>query len=237
LSRRRRQSRAGEHAQRTCVSPGSTSPSGEPTPRALPAAGPLLARIRRLRHADDVPDEGALGRRLSRARAGSQGRALWRAARTRPAGSTFREAAAWTDATYRDRRDDFTRLIAALHEKDGASWNIDWTHVGIAGHSLGGYTALALAGGWPSWKQPELKAVLALSPYCEPLALHGSLATLDVPVMYQGGTRDIGITPSVGKRGGCYAQTSAPAHFVDLDGAGHFAWTDLVAKHQPLITA
>jgi len=45
--------------------------------------------------------------------------------------------------------------------------------------------------------------------------------------MYQGGTRDSGITPTLKKREGAYDQSKAPKFYVELDRAGHFAWTDL----------
>ena len=55
---------------------------------------------------------------------------------------------------------------------------------------------------------------------------------LDAPVMYQGGTRDIGITPFINKGNGAYPQSPAPKYYVEFDGAGHFAWTDLNPKYQ-----
>jgi predicted dienelactone hydrolase len=59
-------------------------------------------------------------------------------------------------------------LIDAL--RNDARWKdrIEWSRVALAGHSLGGYTVLGLAGGWASWKLPSIKAVLAMSPYCDP---------------------------------------------------------------------
>jgi hypothetical protein len=53
--------------------------------------------------------------------------------------------------------------------------------------------------------------------------------------MYQGGTRDLGITPFVKRPSGCYDKTSSPAYFVEFEGAGHFACTDLVSAQQNLI--
>ena len=81
-----------------------------------------------------------------------------------------------------------------------------------------------------------IKAVVALSPYCEPFALKGDLEGIRIPVMYQGGTRDIGVTPSVKKAGGCFAKTSSPAEFVEFEKAGHFAWTNLQETHHDIIT-
>jgi predicted dienelactone hydrolase len=138
----------------------------------------------------------------------------------------------WNDKTYADRADDIRRLIQALHNEKPWSDIIDWSRFALAGHSLGGYTVLGLAGAWPSWKLPQVKAVLALSPYSNPFLPQHSLATLGVPVMYQGGTRDIGITPFIKRHGGAYDLTASPAYFVEFEKAGHFAWTDLVADHQ-----
>ncbi|HKF25924.1 MAG TPA: hypothetical protein VKB24_08105, partial [Candidatus Acidoferrum sp.] len=104
-------------------------------------------------------------------------------------------------------------------------------------HSLGGYTALGLAGGWSSWKDPRFKAVLALSPYCSPFLAGRRLAEIGIPVMYQGGTRDSGITPTLKKTAGAYEQTKKPKFYVELDGAGHLAWTDLNRAYASSIDA
>ena len=62
------------------------------------------------------------------------------------------------------------------------------------------------------------------------------LGEMGLPVMYQGGTLDIGITPFVAKAGGVYDQTQPPKYYVELDGAGHMAWTDLRSTyHQAVI--
>ena len=55
------------------------------------------------------------------------------------------------------------------------------------------------------------------------------------PVMYQGGTRDFGITPFVAKGDGAYQQTRAPKYYVEFDGAGHLAWTDLRTTYHAAI--
>jgi pimeloyl-ACP methyl ester carboxylesterase len=55
-----------------------------------------------------------------------------------------------------------------------------------------------------------------------------------VPVMYQTGTRDIGIAPVLLKQGG-YAQTRAKKYLVELEGAAHFAWTELNPGYQKVI--
>jgi len=148
----------------------------------------------------------------------------------------FGQADNWSDKTYADRGNDIKRLVEALREDREWASQVDWSRVGLVGHSLGGYTVLGLAGGWPSWRMSGIKAVVALSPYCEPFALKGDLEGIRIPVMYQGGTRDIGVTPSVKKAGGCFAKTSSPAEFVEFEKAGHFAWTNLQETHHDIIT-
>jgi predicted dienelactone hydrolase len=138
----------------------------------------------------------------------------------------FKEPEKWSDKTYADRRDDIGKLIDALHRDP--SWNdcIDWNALGLCGHSLGGYTVLGLAGAWPSWRLNGVKAVLALSPYAAPYAISGDLNGINLPVMYQGGSRDFGLTPTLKKVDGIFDKTSKPAYFVDFSQAGHFAWTN-----------
>jgi dienelactone hydrolase len=138
---------------------------------------------------------------------------------------SFRQPKNWSDATYIDRRDDIAMLVSALHLNSKFESLIDWKRIALAGHSLGGYTVLGLAGAWPSWKLPGVKAIIAMSPYCQPFLASGNLASLDLPVMYQGGTRDFGITPSVKKPAGAFAKTGAPAYFVEFDKMGHLGWT------------
>ena len=148
----------------------------------------------------------------------------------------FRKPGVWTEATYRDRHDDLEAILDAIvKERSFQGVPIDSNRIGLAGHSLGGYTVLALAGAWPSWKDQRVKAVLALSPYCAPFILKGDLGHFGVPVMYQGGTLDMGISPSVRRPGGAYDMSSAPKYFLDLAGAGHFAWTNVNKSYQPLI--
>ena len=42
-------------------------------------------------------------------------------------------------------------LLAALRDVGYLSPRIDWSRLALAGHSLGGYTVLGLAGAWPQW--------------------------------------------------------------------------------------
>jgi predicted dienelactone hydrolase len=150
----------------------------------------------------------------------------------------FRDASKWSDETYKDRATDIEAVLdTVLRKTEFEGVLLDRDRIGIAGHSLGGYTALGLAGGWPSWKDGRIKAVLALSPHCSPFVLNKTLGQMDVPVMYQGGTRDFGETSLVKRAGGAYDMSSPPKYYVELNGAGHFAWTDLNRRYQEVIDA
>jgi predicted dienelactone hydrolase len=148
----------------------------------------------------------------------------------------FHDAHQWNEGSYIHRREDITAVLdAVLREKTFEGVHVDASRVGVSGHSLGGYTALGMAGGWPSWKDPRIKAVLALSPYCAPYVAKRTLANLKVPVMYQGGTEDYGTTNVVKHQNGAYAQSSVPKYFVELNDAGHYAWTNRDKKARPHI--
>ena len=149
----------------------------------------------------------------------------------------FVKPATWTDDSYRDRANDIRRLIEALRADPEFKQQIDWSRLGLMGHSLGGYTVLGLDGAWPSWKLGGVRAVLALSPYSQPFLVHGTLHGLTSPVMYQGGNRDFGIAPSIQKNAGAYDQSPPPKYYVEFDRATHFAWTELGRVARDQITA
>ena len=142
----------------------------------------------------------------------------------------------WSDMTLRDARDDILAVLAALKQDPAFAGKIDWSRLGLMGHSLGGHVVLGMAGAWPAWRLPEVKAVVALSPLCVPFLVRGgTLGEMVAPVQFQGGTRDPGITPSVVRPGGCYDQTSAPARLIVFRRAGHLDWTDPVTRTQGAI--
>jgi predicted dienelactone hydrolase len=155
-------------------------------------------------------------------------RALW----TLPA-APFHAPERWSDRSHADRRDDVLAVVRIVAGDMELGRVVDARQLGIAGHSLGGYTALAMAGGWPSWKAPAVKAVLAFSPYAAPFLEHDALGALDVPVMYQGAQFDWGVTPLLEGPRGAYARSAAPKYFLKLAGGTHFEWTNLVCLGQP----
>lgn len=154
---------------------------------------------------------------------------------------SFSHPDTWNDTTYADRADDMRDVLDALQHDPNFKDRIDFSSIGLVGHSLGGYTVLGLGGAWPSWKMPGVKAVLALSPYSAPFDEKHTLSNLKAAVMYQGGTRDTLITPELNKDDGSYEQTStqsgSPKYFVEFDRANHLAWTDINHEYRASIIA
>jgi predicted dienelactone hydrolase len=140
----------------------------------------------------------------------------------------FAHPETWNERTYLNRRNDLELVIQWLLKSAEFGMQIDPSAIGVAGHSLGGYTVLGLAGGWDSWKDQRIKAVIAFSPYVAPFLLRQRLPSIDVPIMYQGATFDFFITPSLAGDHGAYAVSRAPKYFVELQGGNHFEWTNLL---------
>ena len=131
---------------------------------------------------------------------------------------------AWDDSSRVDRRQDIEAVIDELLKNEEFAKVIDPQKIGLAGHSLGGYTVVGIAGGWQSWIDPRIRAVLALSPYVMPFQVKNTLGNVHVPLMYQGGTLDVGITPFLEGPKGAFAAANPPVYFVKLKAAAHLAW-------------
>ncbi len=134
--------------------------------------------------------------------------------------------AASNDADYADRAHDIRAALDALAADPQLFPRADLSRVALAGHSLGGYTVLAMGGALSTWKLPRVKAILAFAPYTLPFATRSALQDLDAPVMYQVGSLDPLFTLPVAGLGGAYERSPTPKYFVEVAGAGHYAWVD-----------
>ncbi|MES1258606.1 MAG: hypothetical protein ABUS51_09250 [Acidobacteriota bacterium] len=145
-----------------------------------------------------------------------------------PSQESFLAPQDWTDQTYLDRRNDMGKAIDFVLASPDLSPGVDPGRIGAMGHSLGGYTVIGLAGGWTTWKDPRVKAVLGLSPYSLPFLVVDRLHQIDIPVMLQGAQGDIGITPFLMGNTGVYGRLQPPKFFLQLQGGTHFEWTNLL---------
>jgi predicted dienelactone hydrolase len=142
---------------------------------------------------------------------------------------TFSRPERWNESTQIDRKDDLQLAIQWVLDSAEFGRSIDRSSIGLVGHSLGGYTVLGVAGGWTSWKDDRVRAVLVFSPYVAPFLVQQRLASVNVPLMYQGAGRDRLITAAA-LRGdhGAYGASNPPKYYVQLAGGTHFVWTNLL---------
>lgn len=147
----------------------------------------------------------------------------------------FTEPELITDTSYLDRRDDVKAVIDRMLQQNADPSSvlyqiIDPEQIGMCGHSLGGYTTVAMAGGWQSWRDERIRAALMFSPYIQPFLIHSDISAISIPLMFQGGTNDILITPSIQKSNGGYDQANPPKFFLEIRNAGHMDWSNSVCR-------
>ena len=147
-----------------------------------------------------------------------------------PSEQSFAKPENWTPDTYSSRRDDLRSVLDFVLANPTLAPHVDVARIGGAGHSLGGYSMMAMAGAWPSWTDARYRAILLFSPYSAPFLTQGTVGQIRIPVMYQGGQLDIGITPYISRPGGVYDSSNRAKYFVEFYGAGHLAWTNASAQ-------
>ncbi|MGH9231513.1 MAG: alpha/beta hydrolase family protein [Acidimicrobiales bacterium] len=104
---------------------------------------------------------------------------------------------------------------------------IDERHIGVVGHSFGGFTALATAAGFVDYQpDPRVDAIVPIAP-----ATFGftdeQLASIDVPTLLMGGTSDtvVPIVPGIVRAWDLIS--GRPEYRVDLLAAGHNSFTNV----------
>lgn len=129
-------------------------------------------------------------------------------------------------------------MIKALNWATSQAWfasAVDTNSIGAMGHSLGGYTSLGLGGAWPSWRDPRIKAVLAMAPHVAPYLADREIADVRVPIMFQGATGDMLITPFLTGANGAFALATAEKYLVMLNGGSHSSWASSSGTEATLI--
>jgi predicted dienelactone hydrolase len=104
---------------------------------------------------------------------------------------------------------------------------IDERVIAVAGHSFGGFTALATAGGFLDYPpDPRVDAIVPIAP-----ATFGftdeQLASIDVPTLLMGGTSDTAVPIEPGIVRAWDLISGRPEYRVDLQAAGHNSFTNV----------
>jgi predicted dienelactone hydrolase len=152
------------------------------------------------------------------------------------AGNTALDAIAGTSdpiavaAANRPRDISFVVDQMLAHDRDPADAlhrRIDERHIAVAGHSFGGFTALATAGGSLDYQpDPRIDAIVPIAP-----ATFGftdqQLASIDVPTLLMGGTSDTVVPIEPGIVRAWDLISGRPEYRVDLLAAGHNSFTNV----------
>lgn len=138
-----------------------------------------------------------------------------------------------TDEAARDRPRHLTHTIDALLAD--ATWgaHVDARRIAVVGHSMGGFTALAMGGGqpWTMARVPldtradeRVRAAVLLAPAIDWFCAPGALDGVRIPLLAMVGEHDP-ITPAERVRDVLAALPKAvPLTFEVVPGAGHFAF-------------
>ncbi len=116
---------------------------------------------------------------------------------------------------------------------------IDADAIGVSGHSFGGYTTFALAGGafgFGTFTDTRVKAIFPQAPAANAFP-DAFFSTITIPTLIVGGSID-GVTPPANNQQRPFANLPAGAAVVgygDLTNAGHFTFSDFCEVPRALL--
>jgi predicted dienelactone hydrolase len=142
----------------------------------------------------------------------------------------------------RDRPLDVSLVITRMLERNAAPGDafegrVDPARIGVAGHSFGGFTTLAVGAGFEDVPpDPRVRALMPMSPVSTAFS-QAALAGIGVPVLLVGGTADT-TTPIDPQTEYAWASlTVRPRYRVDVLEAGHNSFTDICQIGDALLDA
>lgn len=139
----------------------------------------------------------------------------------------WRDAEKWTKDTNGNRKNDIHSVLDALPSSQYAKYVKSFKQVGCAGHSMGGYTCMGLAGAWDTWKTNKITSIAVLSPWHKPYVVQDKIMKMtNVKTLYQGGTKDRPISTDLVRVNGAFEQTSSSKYLQIFKRARHSSWTD-----------
>ncbi|MEJ7584180.1 MAG: alpha/beta fold hydrolase [Acidimicrobiales bacterium] len=114
---------------------------------------------------------------------------------------------------------------------------LDERHIGVVGHSFGGFTALAMEAGYGDIApDPRVDAIVPVAPAAGPFT-DAELSTITDPMLLLGGTSDI-TTPILNNTTRPWELVSSDrAYRVDIDRAGHNSFTNICDLRDILLDA
>lgn len=157
-----------------------------------------------------------------------------------------------------DRPKDMRVLLDYLAQRTGTKGDpflglIDVGRVGAVGQSLGGYTALAIAGvhvdtrtiapelrgkipiGLHDFSDPRVRIAVAFAPFCKPAFSPEGLRHCQRPVLVVAGTEDL-VTPLEKSQVPIFQNLGGPGVLAIIEGATHFSFNnEEMITHAPFV--
>lgn len=128
-------------------------------------------------------------------------------------------------------------LALGDHSDGRLAGRVDGARIAVAGHSFGGFTALAIAGGFGDIPaDPRVDAVVPIAAAAMLLS-DAELAAVDVPTLLLSATSDttVPLVPTITRAWDLIS--GRPAYRADLRSAGHSSFTNACDLHDALAAA
>jgi len=142
----------------------------------------------------------------------------------------------------RDRPLDISLVITRMLEKnadaaDAFFETLDANRIGVAGHSFGGFTTMAMATGFQDVPpDPRVRVLVPISPAVGGLS-DEQLASVTLPELVLGGTADITVPIEPSNVRTFELPVSRPRYRVDVIDAGHNSFTNICDFFEVLLDA